>query len=376
MFATFGVAYSFGAFFESMAEDFDAGSGATAVFFSLTIGLSFFLALFTGRWADRVGPRPLLLAASGSIFVGLLLTAATPSIWIGYLTYGVGVGFAISCAYVPMVATVGGWFERRRASALGVAVTGIGVGTLVGTPLAAYLIDRWSWRTTYVIFAIVAGLVLLLASFVAERGPAAVASAAPASLTQLLRGREFLVLYVSIAMTSLALFTPFVFIATYATDRGIGDVPAATLVGIIGGASVVGRLGLGGLADRFDSVSMYFASFAVMALSHLLWLVAGSSYPVLVVYTVTLGLGYGGFIALSPVVAAVIFGMDGLGGTIGALYTSAGIGSLLGPPFAGVLIDEFGFTAAIVAALIEGAIAALVMVPLIRHPHRASSTRL
>ena len=364
MFATFGVAYSFGAFFSSMSDEFGAGSGATAVFFSVTIGLSFFLGLWTGRWVDRAGPRPVMFTAAGSLVVGLLLTAATPSIWLGYLTYGLGVGFAIACAYVPMVATVSGWFEQKRATALGVAVAGIGLGTLVGTPLAAWLIESTSWRTTYVIFALGGGGMLIIAALLAERGPASIASAAPRSISELWKDSNFRLMYIATIATSFALFVPFVFIASYATDRGIDEVSAATLVGLIGGASVLGRLSLGKLADRFDSVALFVASFVVLGSSHLIWFVADSSYALLATYSLVLGLGYGGFIALAPAVVARLFGLDGLGGTIGTLYTSAGIGSLFGPPIAGLLIDGPGYRVTILLAFGMGVVSVAALLPI------------
>ena len=99
---------------------------------------------------------------------------------------------------------------------------------------------------------------------------------------------------------SLALFVPFVFIKSYAEDRGIGSSAAATLVGVIGGASVVGRLGLGALASPFGSLRVMQASFVIMACSFVLWLVAGSSLVVLVLFAIVMGVGYGGFIALGP----------------------------------------------------------------------------
>lgn len=351
MFATFGVAYSFGAFFESMSEEFGAGSGATSLFFSFTVSLSFLFGLFTGRWADRVGPRKVLLAGAASLVVGLLATAAAPNIWSGYLTYGVGVGFAMACGYVPMVATVGGWFKRRRASALGVAVAGIGLGTLVGSPLAAWLIDQTSWRSTYVIFAVGGGTMMLVAASVAGVGPAAVSAAKPRSLLALLGDFRFAMLYVSIIFTSFALFVPFVFLGSYATDQNISSVKAAALVGVIGGASVVGRLGLGGLGDRLNAAVIYEASFVLMALSHFIWYWAGGSYGALLTYAILFGIGYGGFIALSPAVVADVFGMEGLGGVIGTMYTAAAIGSLGGPPLAGVLIDRWNYSTAIVFAI-------------------------
>ena len=77
-------------------------------------------------------------------------------LWLGYLTYGLGVGVGVACAYVPMVAVVGGWFLRRRNTALGIAVAGIGFGTVFGAPIAATLIAHLGWRATYVAFAIAA----------------------------------------------------------------------------------------------------------------------------------------------------------------------------------------------------------------------------
>ncbi len=360
-FVVFGVAYSFGAFFSSMADEFNTGSGATSLIFSVTISLSFVLGLFTGRWADRVGPRPVLVAAAVSLTGGLLLTTLVTSIWLGYLTYGIGVGFAVACGYVPMVATVGGWFEKHRSSALGVAVAGIGLGTLVGSPLAARLIEATSWRTTYVIFALGGGLLLLLAAATAKRGPAAVDAPNPRPINELLRLRDFRLLYISSLFATFGLFVPFVFLTDYAKNNNVDDVAAAALVGFIGGSSVVGRLGLGALADRLGLLRLYRLSFLVMGVSHFIWLGSGSSYPLMVLYTLVLGIGYGGFIALSPAVVAERFGLEGLGGIIGTLYTAAAVGSLLGPPAAGALIDAFNYEVAITLAGVLSCVAVVVL---------------
>jgi len=360
MFTVFGVAYSFGAFFNSMSEEFGASSGATALVFSITISLSFIFGMITGRWADRVGPRPVLIAGAASLTGGLLLTAAVPNLWLGYLTYGVGLGFAIACGYVPMVATVSGWFHHRRASAIGMAVAGIGLGTLVGSPLAARLIAATSWRTTYVIFGVVGGALLLVTAAIARPGPAATATERPQALRELLRIADFAILYVAIVLVSMSLFVPFVYLGSFAEQQGTSEVPAAALIGIIGGSSIIGRLGLGALADRVGPILLLRVSFAVMAASHVLWLGAGDRYTVLVLYSVVFGLGYGGFIALSPPVTALRFGVEGLGGLLGTLYTSAAIGGLTGPPLAGVLIDVWGFNAAIGFAAVIGAAAFMV----------------
>lgn len=350
-FTVFGVAYSFGAFFTSMAEDFGTGKGATALMFSITTAWYFGFGLVTGRIADRVGPRPVLLVGTLALGLGLLATSRVSSIWLGYLTYGVGVGTAVACAYVPMLSSVGGWFVRRRSVALGVSVAGIGVGTLVLAPLSDALIERYGWRTAYLILA-VGGTGLLLVSSLGARRPPRAADAEPVALGAVMRERGFVVLYVASLLVSLALFVPFVFIKTYAEDQGIDSGVAATLVGIIGGASIVGRLGLGALGGRLGAMRLLQLSFGVMAASFALWLAAGGSYAVLVAFAVVMGVGYGGFIALTPAVTANLFGSRGLGTILGALYTSAGVGGLIGPPVAGEIIDRASYRAAILAAMV------------------------
>jgi MFS family permease len=362
-FTVFGVAYSFGAFFDSMAEEFGTGKSATALMFSITTCWYFLLGLVSGKAADRFGPRPVLVTGAVLLGVGLLVTSRVTSIWLGYLSYGILVGSAVACCYVPMVATVGGWFVRQRTAALGIAVAGIGVGTLVMAPLAGRLIDTYGWRTAYVVLGIGGTAALLLASLGAHRPPIDLEQP-PIVLSAVVRERGFVVMYGATFLVSLGLFVPFVFIADYAESEGSGSGAAATLVGLIGAASVVGRLGLGALGARWGSVRLMQLSFAMVTASFLLWLVAGGSYAVLVLFTVVMGVGYGGFIALAPAVAATLFGTVGLGAILGALYTAAGFGGLAGPPLAGAVIDGVSYTAAIVMAMVLSAAATAVLATL------------
>jgi predicted MFS family arabinose efflux permease len=348
MFTVFGVGYSFGAFFESITAEFDSGSGATAVVFGITISLSFLLGPFTGAIADRIGPRPVVLFAAASLSTGLLLTTLVPNIWLAYVCYGLGVGIAIACGYVPMVAVVGGWFDTHRSFALGAAVAGIGLGTLVVSPLAATLIEAHGWRRTFVAFAVGGSALLVLVAVVVEPGPAGEPAPSRRPLRELLALHDFRLLYLSTICIGFGLFIPFVFVAPYAEDHGHSNLSAAVLVGLIGGSSIVGRLVLGGLANRLGAGRLFRAMFLTMGASQALWFVAGSSYWVLVAFAVAFGLGYGGWIALSPAVAATSFGLKGLGGVLGAWYTAAAFGSLLGPLIGGLLIDEVGYRLAIV----------------------------
>jgi MFS family permease len=335
---TLGTAYSFGAFFESMSDEFGSASGETAVIFGITTFSFFWLSLVTGRMMDRYGPRVVLLVGAVAMFGGLMLTSRVDSLGLGYVTYGAGVGVAAACGYVPMVAMVGGWFVRHRAVAVGLAVAGIGVGTMVMSPLSAALIDRYGWRDTYVIFAIGGAAVLLACVPLADRPPGD-GSPQPSRFADAWHSPVFRRIHMSTFALGLALFVPFVFVGQYAKERDVGSVQAAVLVGVLGGASVLSRIGFGSLVRRFGSFRLFRACYIIHGVSFVVWFVAGSSYVALVLFVLVLGVGYGGFVALGPIVISDRMGVAGLGSILGLLYTGPGLGGLIGPPLAGWLID-------------------------------------
>jgi MFS family permease len=296
-----------------------------------------------------------------ALFAGLIATSRVQSLAVGYVTYGAGVGIAAACGYVPMVAVVGGWFVRHRAVAVGLAVAGIGVGTLVMSPLSAALINRWGWRDTYVFFAIVGTLILLACLPLVDRPPGD-GGPQPARFADAFASPVFRRIQLSAAILGLALFVPFVFVGQYAKERDIGSVAAAVLVGVLGGSSVLSRIGFGSLVRRFGSFRLYRACLSIQGISFVVWFVAGSSYALLVVFVLVLGVGYGGFVALSPIVISDRMGVAGLGSLLGLLYTAPGFGALIGTPTAGWLIDTTGgYRWAIFACVVCSAVAVLLL---------------
>ena len=359
LFAVFGVVYSFGAMFTAIRDEFGVGKGQAALFFSITTFIYFILGVFTGRLADRYGPRPVLLVGAVAMGAGLFLTSLVNNIIVGYLTYGIGAGIGVGCAYVPMVAAVGGWFERDRTKAMGVAVSGIGVGTLVGAPLAKQLVISYGWRSTFVVLGVGSAALLVVASIGARRPPGAGTQETPPPLRLLLHDRRFTWLYTSMTFLSAGLFVPMIYLDDYLDAQG--KTGGALLIGITGAASVVGRLALGAVGAKVDLMRLYQCCVAALGASYLIWIVAGANYTVLVIFVLVMGTAYGGWIALSPAVIAYLFGPVGLGGVLGALYTSAGIGGLFGPPLIGVVIDATSYETAIGLAIALSAISLVLL---------------
>jgi MFS family permease len=362
-FVVFGVMYSFGVFFTPMEAEFHASRTGTSVFFAITGLLFYFFGSITGRLSDRFGPQPIVAAGAVIMGAGLALTAAAPRMWIGYLAYGAGAGIGASCAYIPTLALVGGWFTRHRTTALGVAAAGTGCGTLLMPPVAAVLIQAHGWRTTYALFGAGSFVLLLLCARFARPSPF-VRVGQTTSLRAVVWSRPFALLYASWVLATTGLVTSMVFLPPFALATGASPVAASALISIIGGMSVLGRGGIGFISRKVGSVPLYKLSVLVMAASYLLWL-PFTGYGWLVAFAATLGFGYGLRIALTPVVLIELFGLGNLGAVLGAFFTASSISSLCGPLMAGLIIDQTGsYQLGVAFALVMGVLGFIAVAPL------------
>lgn len=367
-FVVFGVIYSFGVFLKPMADEFHASTAAASGFFSITAVIQYSLGAFTGRLTDRFGPRRIVTVGAVAFGLGLGLTALSNHLWFGYLAYGIGVGIGAACCYVPTLAVIGGWFVRRRNTALGIAAAGTGCGLMVLPPLAAVLIHHYGWRATNIIFGLAATIVLLGCAVVIKSPPTAPSTSAPGySLKHVFRSREFVLLYLSWVLATTALFVPFVFLPAFARDHGVSEVAAAGLVSVIGGASVISRVALGPIGDRLAVLPLFKLTVFIMGISYAIWLLS-SSYESLLFFVLVLGIGYGSRISLVPGVLIECFGLQNLGTVLGVFFTATGLSALLGPLLAGLAVDLTGsYSGAIVVALATGFLGFAAIVPLGNH---------
>lgn len=359
------VAYSFAAFFGSLESEFGARRGETSLVFSISAFLYFQLGLPGGLIADRIGPRPVVVGGLLVIAAGLAVAAQATNLWHVYLGYGLGVGIGVGLSYVPSVAAVQRWFVRRRGTASGIAVAGIGFGTLLGAPLAYHLILLVGWRQTYLVLAAMCAVGALAAGSLIrpapERyglspdgdppAPQASVSAMPAGLTlgKAVRTWPFWSIYLGAMLMSFGLFVPFVHLASYTADIGLGEGFGVFLIMLLGIGSTAGRFVFASITNlvgrRLSFGIMYIGAGTMM----LLWTIS-TTKPMLAVFALAFGAFYGGFVAIAPSLAADYFGGRALGSVIGALYGGVGIGALLGPPAAGFAYDFFGnYTGAILA---------------------------
>ncbi len=352
LFVAFGSAYSFAAFFNALRDEFGATRSDISLVFALSGFLYFGLGSVTGLLADRLGPRRVIGAGILCIAGGMAAASLARATWQVYLTYSLGVGVGVGLVYVPAVGVVQRWFIRRRGTASGFAVAGIGAGTLVMPLVAAFSIETLGWRASWVVLAglaLAVGIpaVLTIVPNPADRGlnpdgdrqpPPALGPAGGPPVRQAVRSAPFWLLFGAGLSTSLGIFIPFAHLTPYARDQGFSDAFGALLIGFIGIGSIAGRLLLGSSADRLGRRRSLAATFVAMALCLAWWLTATQAWA-LILFAFAFGAAYGGFVALIPALAADYFAGRSFGAILGLIYTSAAVGALAGPTLAGALYD-------------------------------------
>ncbi|MFC1868387.1 MFS transporter [Thermodesulfobacteriota bacterium] len=389
--AAFGVHYSFGVFLKPMLAEFGWGRAATSGAYSLSWLLQGLSAIIMGRINDRYGPR-LVLTICGTLHAaGILLTTCISAGWHLYLSYGLLTGLATGGLYVPVASTIARWFIVRRNVMTGIAMSGMGLGTFLLSPVANYIISAYDWRTSYIILGIFVFVVIVFAAQFFRRDPAqmglrpygqprgqlkAKAQRTPEedhghTLKEAMGMPGFWIMFGMFFCFGFCVLAIMVHIAPHATDMGKSPATAANFVASIGVASLFGKILLGSLGDRIGSRRVFIICFSLMAAS-LFWLVPAERTLFLFLFAVAFGLAYGGNASSQSPLLATSFGLRSHGLIFGVANNGFTIGATLGPVVAGAVFDLAGgyrFAFLVVAGV---AVAGLALTILLKVPSRGA----
>jgi len=363
-----GVNGSFSVYYLALLNEFswshsDGASVASANFLVYALASP-----FVGLAFDRLGPRVLMPLGGLLVGVGLLLSSFAGSLWNLYISYGlitaIGQG---ALGFVGHTALISYWFVRRRATAIGIATMGQGMGALIMIPVTQQLIDHIGWRSTYMvtgalILAVIAPANALLQRRRPEdvgqfpdgenRGPIDREEQHGKTRIQnrdwTLRAATVSFPFWCITVGHLALGTAVFMINTHVVAHyaslGFDKLAAAFVAGLIGFVRIGGTAIWGFVSDHIGRDKAYgFATLvALIGIVCLIVTPVGSplwfAYLTAVVYSI-------GHSAGTPTYGAVIadvFSGHKIGLIFGLLEVSFGLGSALGAWVGGYLFDLTG----------------------------------
>ncbi|GAU93074.1 hypothetical protein RvY_05063 [Ramazzottius varieornatus] len=418
-----GITYSFGVLFPELLTRFASSKGETSWIMSVLIGTTYGCGPIPGYLALEYGRRPVVLAGAVMACLGAFLSCFATEIWHLILSFGLLTGLGCGFMYLPAVVSVNQWFERKRALAVGLAVCGSGLGTMIFAPLTRALFNEYNVSGTLIIYS---GIFLQCAVFAAllRSTPAEVAAerlkkrlgttgnaqelkelvaAEKATVVvderskgglrkkvdvwivqyvdvDLMRQWRFWVYCLTAFFGGISSYIPY----TYLPHRvevaaGVNRDEAAWLLTYIGFANLVGRLTSSVISDRkfVNRMVVYsvccLISGATTSLS-VLW----TSWSVYVAYSLVFGFTGGFIIALQSVVLTDIVGLEKLTSAFGLLLFIEGAAVFVGPPAAGSLAEYHSYDATFVVFGILMAMAglSLLVVPTVNYVTRRKVARV
>jgi MFS family permease len=352
-----GVRNSFGVFFTSIETEFELSRGTTSAFFSAFMVMSAAFTILSGWALDRFGPKAVFVVMGFLTLLSLLLTGQVKSSWQLYFTYGLLLAAGSGGGFPLVLSTVSRWFVKRRGLALGIALSGEGVGMLAVAPLAAFLISSYSWRTAYTVLGLAAGAIMLGASFFLKKVPSYgdstagtqpsgsiarndrnVVQASGFTLKEALKTRSYWFLGAIYLLFSLSFYLVLTHIVPHAVDLGISSGRAAVIVSAMGGSTIAGRLIIGWASDKTSRKKL--AIFCTLCqVAAMLWLAWSGSLWMFFVFAVVFGFAFGGLSNLMATIIGDTFGMTNLGAITGTLVVGFSLGAATGPTLGGFIFD-------------------------------------
>ncbi len=351
----FGAVYSYRTLLGAVDPAGELSAHAAAGF-GVTMALVLVSGVRTGPLADRHGPSRLLALAALGVAAGYALLALAPASPVVVLAFATALGAGAGMVYTPVVSTTGQRFERRRPLALGLTMTGVGVGTIVFPPAVACALDAAPWRAVTVAVGLLVSACLLAASRALRRPVPRGAGGLRTSSGPLPGRRErwpdpcFRLMYAAAIASGMCVVLPFVFLPESAIHGGASRVAAAALVSGIGVASTLARLLAGPVARAVGVLGGYAGGHVVIVASYVIWYLGGGHVALWCV-ALLFGTGYGVLLSTTPAALARVYGAGQLGRDLGLLYSASAPGALVAPAVAASLQEVVGARSSVAAFL-------------------------
>ena len=332
----------------------DTGWSVTGISSAMTFG---FLAMALGSMAwgslsDRFGARVVVLLGSIILTASVALASRATSLLQFQIIFGVLVGGATAAIFAPLMACVTGWFDTQRSLAVSLVSAGMGMAPMTMSPLVAWLVTIYDWRTTLLIVAALAAAVMIPVALLIRRPPAleqerdptvTVQGALPSdmSVAQALRSPQFAILMVTNFFCCATHSGPIFHTVGYAVSCGIPLIAAVTIYSVEGLAGLGGRIAFGIFGDRFGAQRVLVLGLLVQAFAALAYYFVrelAGFYSVAVLF----GFIYAGVMPLYSVIIRENFPLRMMGTIIGGTAMAGSLGMATGPVAGGWIFDTFG----------------------------------
>jgi len=355
-----------GTFVVALQREFGWTRTALSGAFALSRAEGAVLGPVEGYLIDRIGTRHMVLVGYIVMGAGFLLLSQVNTLWQFYLafmvvTMGGGLG-----GFLPLVAAVNNWFQRRRTLAMSIAMSGVNFAGLL-VPMLAFGLESHGFRwTTGGIGVILIAVAFPAYKFIRNRpeehglrpdgeqapavtprgagGPESAAAAVEQpdiTPRQALRTAAFWILTISNIASGVAVSSLVIHLVPKLTDMGFSLGTASVVVTTVTASAIPTMFVAGVLGDRLPKPLLLCAVFLLQG-SAIMVLAIFDSMVWAWVFAPLYGIAFGGRIPLVTALRSEFFGRKSFATISGLSQFPASLATMGGPVFAGYLFDIRG----------------------------------
>lgn len=363
--------HSFTAYFPLLQAQFGWSRALLSGAFALSRAESGILGPLQGWLIDRFGPRMMVRVGMLMFGAGFILFSQVDSVLDYYVTFAVmAVGSSIA-GFLTVATTVVNWFERRRGVAMGIAMSGFGIGGLL-VPAIAWSLTSLGWRPTAFLSGVLIMIVGLPIAQLMRQRPEQYGylpdGASPSTLDsnkdsseespelpgtpdgdgvtgftarEAMRTPAFWLLSVGHSMALFTVGAVSLHLIPHIVDSvGLSITTASSAVVVMTTFNILGQLSGGFLGDRFNKRLLAAVAMLVHAVALLILAYATTFVPVLI-FAVLHGTAWGVRGPMMTTIRADYFGRASFATIMGFSSLIVMVGMTVGPLFAGFMADIF-----------------------------------
>ncbi len=382
--------YGWTVFVDPIGKQNGWGRAAIQVSFTIFVLLETWLVPFEALLVDKYGPR--LMVAIGGVLCGfawfLDSTATTlPMLYLAGAVAGIGAGMV----YGTCVGNALKWFGSKRGLAAGLTAAGFGAGSALTVVPLINMIASSGYQHTFLVFGIIQGAVVVIASLFLVRPPATKPAEAPPSTkviqgtrdyapTEVLKSPVFYVMYVMFVLVATGGLTAVAQLAPIAKDFYIDGIPVSilglTMPALTFALSIdrvmngVTRPLMGYISDRVGRENTMFVAFLLEGIGIFALMKFGTSPIAFVILSGCVFFAWGEIYSIFPATTRDHYGQKFATTNYGMLYTAKGTAALLVPLSSIVTTATGSWNATLMIAAAFNIVAAILAIAVLKPMRR------
>ncbi|KXN65066.1 MFS general substrate transporter [Conidiobolus coronatus NRRL 28638] len=312
-FVVFGTISSFGIYLAEYSKSHfkDEPKSVLSLIGSLGPAIYAVFAVPSGIIVSKFGHRLNIFTGALLMGIGLIIASFAQQVWTLFIGQAVFLGVAVSLCFVPAVSIVPQWLDKYKGLGVGICAAGSGVGGLVLAPVLQAIIDSIGWRWALRINGIINAAILSICGLSLK---ARVPFKPPKNIIDIdiLKNPKFIAMWGMGASSCFAYLVPLFIMPLYCKYYNIPASTASLIVGLMNGATAVGRIATGKLSDKIGNINTLIISNFICSLTFVvIWYFATATWS-LIIFAIIFGIFSGAFFSNSALLAPQLFGFEKL----------------------------------------------------------------